>query len=212
MKYIVKTIKRKFFKTNKSCVTSYKLQVTCLGFTFIEMIVVIAVIAITLPVLFTIIFAITKQQLKIYRLSEVKRQGDYALNIIENSIRGKAALISADLTPEPTHQLCLTPAANPTPILTGYFFDKNNTYFKFSSTTNLIKQNFSGTISNLSNNKTRVENFNMSCVRSSPYSPPLINISFDICYNNNVSCSTLMSRPEENASLQYKTSVKLRSY
>ena len=63
------------------------------AFTLIETIVVIAVIGITLPVIFTIILALMREQVKIYRMSQVKREGDYAINLMENTIRNKAVTI-----------------------------------------------------------------------------------------------------------------------
>ena len=66
------------------------------GFTLIETIVVIAVIGLTLPVLFATILTLMRQQIKIYRLSQVKREGDYIINLMENTIRNRAVWSCCD--------------------------------------------------------------------------------------------------------------------
>jgi len=66
------------------------------SFTLIETIVVIAVIGLTLPVLFATILTLMRQQIKIYRLSQVKREGDYIINLMENTIRNRAVTVHSE--------------------------------------------------------------------------------------------------------------------
>ena len=71
------------------------------GFTLIETIVVVAVIGLTLPVIFSIFFVLFQQQTKIYRLNTVKKEGDYVINLIENTIRDDAVTILSSNSPIP---------------------------------------------------------------------------------------------------------------
>ncbi|PIY70331.1 hypothetical protein COY89_01780, partial [Candidatus Roizmanbacteria bacterium CG_4_10_14_0_8_um_filter_36_36] len=61
-----------------------------LAFTLIETVVVIGVIGLVLPVLFTILFVILQQQSKLNRLQQVKKNGDFVLSILEKTIKNRA--------------------------------------------------------------------------------------------------------------------------
>jgi type II secretory pathway pseudopilin PulG len=188
------------------------------SFTLIEMIVVIATIGLVLPALFTIIFSILQQQVKIKRLSIVKREGDYVLNIMENIIRNYGESIHSDTPPTESNKICQSSSLKNA----SYFKDKFGNWFSFclsdqngdcnASNKNYIASNSSilnagnpGTTT-LNSSQTKISNFNIQCYRTALYSPPLINISFTISYN------TSSSRAEETASFNYQTKVKLRSY
>jgi prepilin-type N-terminal cleavage/methylation domain-containing protein len=56
------------------------------GFTLIEMLVVLMIIAIILPATFTILYNIMQQQVKLHKLTEAKRQGDYVMSFIKDTI------------------------------------------------------------------------------------------------------------------------------
>jgi prepilin-type N-terminal cleavage/methylation domain-containing protein len=179
------------------------------GFTFIEMVVVIAVIGLVLPVLFSIIFTIFRQQVRIYRLTEVKRQGDYVLNVIENSLRNDAVKIySGSPTDVPPTEICNAVTASQA---IGYFQDKNSEWFQPHLESFKVASSSSTTSDfDLTNNKVRVESLTMTCARTAEFSPPIVHINFSICYNNNNSCTS--ARSEENVTLTYQTKVKLKSY
>ena len=180
------------------------------SFTFIEMVVVIGVIGLALPVLFAIIFAILQQQTKIYRLSQAKREGDYALNVMENIIRNSALSIHNNQPPSDQNKVCVDNGSSfsNTPI---YFQDKNTlgTWSSFI----LENEKIASKSSNppnintyLTSSKVKITNFSISCQGKGLYSSPVVNISFTIQYN------TTSTRPEETAFLNYQTKVKLRSY
>lgn len=187
------------------------------GFTLIEMILVIGSISLTLPLLFSIIFIILQQQVKINRLTEVKRQGDYILTVIIDTISNHAVSIHSDIPP--SNLICTTP--NEQPIDQAYFLDKYATYFRFcksGSGSNCDNNNnyiasFSSILNNgspatipLNNNKVNITDFSLTCYKKSEFSSPIIGIRFTISYN------TLSTRPEEKAQMTYQTKVKLRSY
>ena len=176
--------------------------------------ITIAVIGLVLPVVFSLIFAIVQQQLKIYRISEAKRQGDYIINYMETNIRNNAVAIYSDSGF--TTELCPASSGEGSSSANNgssfYFKHKDGTYFQYdgSGTQISVKTTSTPGGTNITTSKTRVDNFSIKCTRSAQYSAPFINLSFDICYNNNASCAT-SGRVEEVASLTYKTNIKLRN-
>lgn len=186
------------------------------GFTFIEMLVVVGIIGLLIPVVFSIIVVILRQQLKVVRLSQIKRDGDYALNVLENTVRNHATKIFPDYGSLLTDELCndagetypLTP-----PNSQLYFDDSLNQRFGFyltagnqiASDSAILNGVARGSVE-LVSNKVEITSFNISCQKGGTYSPPIITVSFDIRYK------TTSTRPEETASLRYQTKIKLRSY
>jgi len=186
------------------------------GFTLIETIVVIAVIGLTLPVLFSVIFTLMRQQVKIYRLSQIKREGDYVINLMENTIRNRAVTIYKSAVLDDVNIVCKTAGSSwPNP----YFFDEDKRWFVYSASGNSVvstSANLSpppiNLIINLTSSKIIVSGFSISCSRNSVYSPASISLSFDVCYDTGLpNCAT--TRPEEfTPTLHYQTRIKLRNY
>ena len=197
--------------------------ITKKAFTFIEIVVVIGVISVSLPILFTIIFAITNQTLKVQRLSEVKKQGDYAINVIENTIRGYAVKIYSEqelINEECNISGSTYPSPDPSDGSDFYIKDIAGKYFNFQLTdSNKIASESSDLINpisvvDLTSDKVLIENFEIQCNRNTTAYPPIISISFDICYKNPSSDppDCIFTRTEEAASLNYQTKIKLRNY
>lgn len=177
------------------------------GLTIIEMVVVIGVIGISIPAIFSLFFTMLRAQAKTYVLQEVKRNGDNAINIMETLIRQRAIGIYSDQGLTPGNEVCLT--ANTSANNPLYFKDKDGAVFYFMSE-NSPKQIASRTASlayYLTNQKASVENsFSMACYRKNTFSPPIVRIDFDI-----TSYSPTSTRQEENAKIHYTTQVKLRN-
>ncbi|OGK23590.1 hypothetical protein A3A46_04645 [Candidatus Roizmanbacteria bacterium RIFCSPLOWO2_01_FULL_37_13] len=189
------------------------------AFTFIETLVVIAVLGLVLPVLFSILFVILQQQLKIFRITEVKRAGDYIVQVLENSIKNNAYTIHdnsseiCEADPDP---------ANPFPHngIPSSFRDKYNSSFSINYNSPDLSLDYPDPVApaptfafaqgQLNSSKVSVSSFSISCARQSIYSAPLVSINFSVCYNVDGSC--ISTRPEETASLEYQTSIKLKSY
>ena len=176
------------------------------GFTLIETIVVIAVIGLTLPVLIGTIFILIRQQTKIIRLSQVKREGDYVINLMENTIRNRAVTIYKLPVLDDANIVCKgeivgSSWSNP------YFLDEDKQFFSYKLNGITVASD-SANPADLTSSKTIVSNFSISCLRNSIYSPALIILSFDICYSGG--CT--LTRPEELASMHYQTRIKLRNY
>ncbi len=166
------------------------------------------VIALILPALFSIIFAILKQQVKLYKTSNVKRQGDYAMNIMEASIRVTAKEIYNATIPSGGTQLCST-MANPTspPGSNLYFYDDQGNWTRYYlSGSTLRRQTNTAGITAITSGSVTVTGFSISCSRSGTYSPPVVMIQYTVTAN------PVSTRTEERAQMNYQTRVQMRSY
>ncbi len=180
------------------------------GFTFIEMVVVVATIAFALPALFAIIFTILQQQTKIMHLTEAKREGDYAMNVMENLIRGYATKTLTSY--QSSTEVCATtaPSFPVTAQVGGFKNDNTGATFGFDGSSSKIASQSSVLNANADltdPTKVTVTGFSMTCTRTNPYSPPVINIQYDVAY------STTSTRAEDiTGKLHYQTAVQMKSY
>ncbi|MDH7476135.1 MAG: prepilin-type N-terminal cleavage/methylation domain-containing protein [Microgenomates group bacterium] len=190
-------------KTNKNHIDKWRQ----IGFSLIEMIIVIAIIGLILPAIFGIIFSIIQQQKRIYVLQEIKRQGDNALVTMETIIKNNAVFICGDQ--ECGDKKCFSSNERFLSTQKGkdfYFSDKNNDYFQFyqsSKSPSTIASN-SARLTNpidLTSSNVKIDNFNIECFRSADYSPPIINLNFKISYQYDPSIY-----------MDYKTRIKMKSY
>lgn len=184
------------------------------GFTLIETIVVISVVSIMTPLIFSIIFGLTRQQTKIYRLSQVKKEGDYILNTLSTLIKNNAYSIHYAEPPIDNNERCKD-------IET--FISENQLIFKdiredwFKIEWNQANEKISSYSSStnkttyLNSSSVLINNFLISCSRKSLYSPPAVNISFDICYKTSTGKCT-SNQTEEIAIFRYQTKIKLRNF
>ena len=151
-------------------------------FTLIETIVVIAVIALTLPVLIGTIFIVVRQQTKVVRLSQVKREGDYLINIIENAIKDRAESIHSAKPSNSTNLACnLAGSSFSGPPL--YFLDKTGKWFGYEVGVNTVASASAVSTVNLTSGNIILSNFSISCLRNTIYSPSSVLLDFDICYD-----------------------------
>lgn len=191
-----------------------KIQKSSKSFTLIEMIITIGTIGLVLPALFVIIFSILQQQLKIQRLSIAKREGDYVLNIIENTIRNYAESVHSTIPANENNKICLSNNIESV----NYFKDKFGNWFRFCSSSdgqncdnadNFIASSSStlGNAVSLNSNQTKITDLTIQCYRTTLYSPPVINVSFKIQYD-----TTFLRADEITTPLNYQTKIKLRSY
>jgi len=184
------------------------------SFTLIETIVVVAVLGLTLPVIFSIFFVLLQQQTKIYRLNTTKKEGDYVISLIENTIKNDAVTIlnsNSPMPPDATNTECDADSSSYSSNSNLYFLDKEGEWFGYLINGTAIASSSSSLASiNLTSSKTRITGFSISCSRAFQYSQPSIGISFDIEFCNDSECS--QTRPEETSSLHYQTKIKLRNY
>jgi len=184
------------------------------GFTLMEITIVIGLISLILPVIFSIIFSITRQQAKVYILSQVKREGDNALNTIENLIRNNAVSIHSNI-PESGNKVCYDASLeHPVQGVSNgsdfYFYDRSGEWFRFALSESEIASSSSvpnSTVDLTSNLNSRISIFEISCKQTSSFTPPIVSIHFRVEQRQSES-----QRAEDVASLDYATKIKLRSY
>jgi len=180
----------------------------CFGFTFVEILVSITVLGIVLPILFSIIFTIFRQQTKIYRLNEVKKQGDYILVLSKNLVRNYASGIysESNFTNQKCDGILNTNYTSATSGKDFYFRDKNGSPFNIFLDSGQVATGSGGINSiKITNNQVVVENFTLACENTSSAADSFVTIKFDIRYN------TTSTRKEDSASLSYQSSFKLRN-
>jgi type II secretory pathway pseudopilin PulG len=178
-----------------------------LSFTLIEMLVVIGVISLTLPAFFGIFFSLLRQQGKIYALSQVKREGDFASSTITNIIRNYGISIHSSIPPDENNKINCPQSE--TQIINNYFLDKYGNYFRFYLESDYIASTspiIDPSTTRLTTDKVQITNFNLACTQTSPFSPPIIKLIFTVTYK------TASNRPEDTASLTYQTQIKMKSY
>lgn len=185
-----------------------KIQYGEKGYTMIEMMVVIIIVGIVLPLVFSILYTIIQQQLKINRIVEVKKQGDYVLAFMKNKIESDAIRISSSTAL--ADEKCTT--TSPTYSSANgsfYFMNKLNQAFIYdASSGQLIQTNTATNLqTSLTTGKVVVKNLTFKCIKRSTLGSPLVQISFTVEYNN----TTPNPRPEEIAILSYKTKLRLNS-
>lgn len=185
------------------------------GFTFLEVIIVLGIIGILLPIVFSIIFTVSRQQNKIYRLAEVKQQGDYAMAFMKSYVGEHAEKIYNDSAL--TAEVCKTSAApqNLHISQTGnnFYFLKENTlndYFRLyvATDSSRLMLDDNGEQFNLTTSNVKVINdqIELVCIKKNNVSNPFVIISFGLYYTTNLQTA----RPEDVAILNYKGVVQLR--
>ena len=182
------------------------------GFTLVEMLVVLGIVAITLPAVFTILFTIIREQARVYALKQIKREGDFVLNKISNQIRNYATGIYEDITLN--NEVCDKAGAGQNPYVDNgnsfYFKDRNGEWFQYYlSNTNIASGSSTTVPVNLTSNKVDVSNFSISCNRAGDpagsYAPPTIILSFNIGYHH-------AQFQEELATLNFQTQIAMKNY
>ncbi len=180
------------------------------GFTFIELLIVIGVISISLPIIFGLFFINIKVESKVYRLQQVKREGDVVLGTMESVIRQYARSIHSSSDVPDTNEVCT--GTNPTYSGDLYFKDQQGNAFRFYVNGDTIASESAKTatggsdeIFSETSTATKITNWTLSCLRTASFSPPLVTIQFTVSQNDN------SSRVEEQASLYYQTTIKLRN-
>lgn len=194
------------------------------SFTFIEMVVVISVMLFIVPALFSVIFMILREQARVIKLAIVKREGDYLLNSIANTIRNEATSVHSFKPPNEGNVICNSVYNYSTTSAALYFKDKRGNWFGYTQeVSNLSSLSSSFTTFptstpsptpvtyTLNSLNTKVRNFTIGCKTNYAYGFPLVNISFDICFKTALGyCDT--PKPEENVNLHYETKIKLRNF
>lgn len=177
-----------------------KIMVKKRGFTMIEMLIVISMFIVLLPTIFAILSTILRQQLRLYRIVEAKRQGDAALAFMKERISREGYAVQDTFgniycdqageqytTSDGTRFRFLLGSGN-----TLYFFRERASVLEYVTAPPTIS-------TSLTANTVQISNFQISCYRRSLNSPPIIQISYTVLATDNIST----------ISLPYKTKVRL---
>ena len=178
------------------------------GFTFIEILVSIVVLGMVLPLLFSIVFTIFRQQTKIYRLNEVKKQGDYILVLTKNLIHNYAVGVysEAALTNQKCDGITNTSYTSNSSGSNFFFKNKDGQPFNILLSDGIIATSSGGTgNTKITNSQVVVSGYSISCANTSTAADSFVTIKFNINYN------TTSLNKEDNASLSYQSSLKLRN-
>lgn|SRR3989338_1673567 len=175
------------------------------GFTIIEIIVVIAVVGMTLPTIFSLMFLSFQAQNRVRALQNVKESGDYSFSVMQSLIRqfGHGIYKAADSSS--INKVCGSTGESYTGRL--YFKDINDNFFSFSIDNNRIASTSGAIVYYLTpENVTAQEaDFVISCERLTDFDPPLVTIDFTL------TVGATQLRYEDKAELRYQTKVKLRN-
>jgi len=187
------------------------------AFTLIEAIVAVGVVGMVLPVFFSIVFLIMRQQLRIAAVKEIKRQGDFVLNNMETTIRNCAQTIH-NYKAAPIVSAVLTDNNRVCDVIHGSAFDQTVTFkdrfgngFRYIISGNRVASDSANAATvNLTNSKVKVEPNGslpfIQCAITNPYSPPIVTVNYKISYK------TSGSALESNVSLVFQSKIKLKSY
>lgn len=190
------------------------------GFTLVEVVIVLAIIGIMLPIVFSVMFTVARQQNKIYRLSEAKTEGDYAMAFIKTYIRNNGDRIFKD--PDLGFEACFDSSEPDNQHLSqdgDEFYirqvDSDDEAFQFyadeyeTMNGNSHKQiifNQAGTKYPLTSTRMVISNFEISCFRRTAASQGFVFISFALYYKTDLATA----RPEDIAILNYSGIARLR--
>ena len=188
------------------------------GYTLVEMMLVIALIALLMPAVFSILYVIMQQQVKIYELTETKRQGDYVMQLMKEKIMRDAISLRRDddglfSAIAVISNICNTSGSSFTSStaqrgLDFVFVQENGDQFQYVQSGNSIffRATGSSTINAaLNNSRVNITNFQINCAVKSTYTDPVVSFSYTAQYNRAVPNPQLGT-----TQLQYQSKVKLR--
>lgn len=178
------------------------------GFTLVEVLMVLGVIAVVVPSIMSISYVILSEQLRIYRLTETKRQGDYIANVMKEKIARDADVLFDNNT---TSNVCVGAGdsfSSPGGA-TFDFIDENGNTFSFREVANnmvITDLTVIPTItSNLNDARVAITGLTIECSRKTRLTLPLVGFAFDVTFID----ATPTVR-EGTITLHYQTKVKLR--
>lgn len=95
------------------------------GFTLIELVVAVAIIALLGTVLVQALFTTTRSSTKVERLTDVKQSGEYALNMIERMVRNARELTADNCTSDGSASTPSVTITNPDGYKTTFICELN---------------------------------------------------------------------------------------
>lgn len=167
--------------------------------------IVMGIIALMIPAIFTMVFAVVRQEAKVYALNTAKSQGDLVLNNMKFNIRNYALTVHSAYPATDLNRICNTSSSTPTAQNPLVLRDREGNSFYYSVTSGAIASNSSKLASpaSLTNSKVQINNLSFSCNTPSQFSSPIITVSYTVDY--------VSAAGQASASLPYQTKIKLRN-
>lgn len=172
------------------------------GMTLVEVVVVIGIVSIALPALFSTLIVSTRQQVSISRINEVKSQGDTVLSAMTRRIKNNAiklCVTSATDTSCAT-EVCGSTTTSPTNM--NSFIDRASILTRYYLRGTSIYESNGATETRLTNDRVKVNSLAIQCYKTSETSRPIIAIQY-----------TVIAEPigntdlSEKATLDYSTKI-----
>ncbi len=171
------------------------------GFTIIEIVVVVGILGIIAAMGTNMFFTVIKGSTKSKNLITVKQNGDYALSVIGRMIRNSQEIITNS-----DGQIC----ENGMTKIKLRNFDSGETEFEFFDSDGDPSNGYDYVASNssrLTSDQIRVTDGAFDCSSVGEFHPQAVIIRFTLDQN-----ITTTPRPEEEASVDFRTTVEVRNY
>ncbi len=173
------------------------------AFTLLEMIIVLSLIGILLSTVFSILFVVLRQQVRIYRIVETRRQGDTILNFMKEKILRATEVTNATFVEQCTPAL---PAYAPPNAQNFLLADAALRYRFYLVGNDLVYNEPPGVVTTpLNNNRVRVSGLAIECLFKSVNSTPVVQFSYTVTF-----LDATPSVEEGTVTLFYRSKVKLR--
>jgi prepilin-type N-terminal cleavage/methylation domain-containing protein len=169
------------------------------GYTLVELLMVISILGLILPAIFSILIIILQQQARIYELSTVKREGDNILNLLKAKIANEAT----GVTDENGAAQCVDLGIKYEPNSSNNFKLKNkdSSFFYHHVNTDLKLNN-----NVLHSNRVTISDFKIYCYKKSDFSPIMVGLSYKVTFNRTTGLPSATP-----PSLDYQSRILLRN-
>lgn len=187
------------------------------GYTLVEVLLVISLIGLLMPAIFSILYVIMQQQLKIYELTETKRQGDYIMQIMKEKVLRDARTLRRDddgifANSAVISNVCNTSGSSFTGIHSGLdfvFLDEVNNPFQYvlvGGDSLRIRQLGSPNVdAALNSTRVNIVDFEISCYRKSDFTTPIVSFSYTAQFDRQT------ANPQLGVTqLRYQSKIKIR--
>ena len=163
------------------------------SFTIIELVISIGVLMFILPITFSIVFSILRQELSTSALIMAKRDSDNLLGIMKNTVKDRAMSIHSGVPTTLLNEVCSSLQVGQSYISDAgvtknmYFQDKYGAYFHYTLLSGRIasaSSSMTPSSVNLTNSKITISSFRLECMRQSEFSAPVISVSFTSTFSS----------------------------
>lgn len=170
------------------------------GYTLVELLMVISILGLILPAIFSILIIILQQQARIYELSTVKREGDNILNLLKAKIANEAT----GVTDANGAAQCVTSGTKYEPDLSNNFKLKNkaSSFFYLHDNTGLKLNN--NVL--LHSDRVTISDFKLYCYKKSDFSPIMVGLSYKVTFKRTIGLPSATP-----PSLDYQSRILLRN-